>query len=187
MVVPLLSQFNNSDKLQVYLQQPDKNLANCCRDSNARPDKGAQYSPRQDGLHPSWSQSHRSFSYLSIRLQSDRLFPNHFKTKPVVTQYTRPEERLSILRSEDRFRPWESLDDKRCCVLCERTFNGRQVEIRGRSGRFTLHCPMEDCHSTPRHWVCPGNPLVSDQVYQDWSLALGIRKKHSRSPKGGAT
>src|SRR5437762_1781224 len=88
-----------------------------------------------------------------------------------------PEERLSILRSEDRFRQWGSLDDKRFCILCERTFNGRQIEISERRGRFTLHCPTVGCNSTPRHWVRPGNPLVSDKVYQDWTLALGVLKK----------
>ncbi|MGH8102670.1 MAG: hypothetical protein ACREIW_15350 [Chthoniobacterales bacterium] len=99
-------------------------------------------------------------------------------------QHIGPEERLSILRSEDQFRQWQSLDDKRFCILCERTFNGRQVDIRGRSGgRFTLHCPTEDCRSTPQHWVRPGNPLVSDKVYQDWSLALGVPKQTAAARK----
>jgi hypothetical protein len=102
----------------------------------------------------------------------------------MVNQYIRLEERLLILRSEDHFRHWQSLDDKRFCILCERTFNGRQVDVRGRSGgRCTLHCPTEDCTSTPQHWVRPGNPLVSDKVYQDWSLALGVPKKATTARK----
>ena len=86
-------------------------------------------------------------------------------------------DRLSILCREDGYREWRSLDDKRFCILCERTFTGRQVELQMRRGRFSLHCPTEDCNSTPRQWVHPGNPLVSDKAYQDWSLALGVPKK----------
>jgi hypothetical protein len=102
----------------------------------------------------------------------------------VIKQYIRLEERLSILRSEDQFRQWQSLDDKRFCILCERTFDGRQVDIRGTSGgRFRLYCPTEDCSSTPQHWVRPGNPLVSDKVYQDWSVALSVPKKTAATSK----
>ena len=92
----------------------------------------------------------------------------------MLNKYIQLEDRLSILRSEDRFRQWHSLDDERFCVLCERTFNGRQIEIRVRRGKISLHCPSEDCTSTPQHWVRPGNPLVSEKVFQDWSLALGL-------------
>jgi hypothetical protein len=40
------------------------------------------------------------------------------------------DDRLSILRTGDRFRIWNSLDDQRVCNVCERKFKGRQVEIR---------------------------------------------------------
>ena len=40
-----------------------------------------------------------------------------------------PEERLDILRRADGIRKWNSLDDKRICVICERVFTGRQIEI----------------------------------------------------------
>ncbi len=87
------------------------------------------------------------------------------------------EERLSILKRQDRFRDWDSLDDQRFCILCDRTFTGRQVDIiRAGRGRWMLHCPTETCKSTPRHWVYPGNPLISRKAYQDWSMALGIKE-----------
>jgi len=95
----------------------------------------------------------------------------------MLNKYINIEDRLSILCREDRYREWRSLDDKRFCILCERTFTGRQVELQMRRGRFSLHCPTEDCNSTPRQWVHPGNPLVSEKAYQDWSLALGVPKK----------
>jgi hypothetical protein len=85
-----------------------------------------------------------------------------------------PEDRLSILRTEDRFRRWNALDDERFCILCERRFNGRQVEIRGfGNGKHELHCPTEGCDSGPHQWVYPGTPLISDIVDPDWWSALG--------------
>jgi hypothetical protein len=89
------------------------------------------------------------------------------------------DERLSILRSTDHFRSWNSLDDKRVCVLCEKTFNGRQVQIkRSRSGCLQICCPTEGCTGGPNQWVYPGNPLLSDTAYQDWWRALGEHDQH---------
>jgi hypothetical protein len=80
------------------------------------------------------------------------------------------DDRLSILRGEDRFRSWNSLDDQRLCIICERKFNGRQVEIRSiPNGKYELHCPTEGCDSGPHQWVYPGTALVSDIVDPDWS------------------
>jgi hypothetical protein len=84
------------------------------------------------------------------------------------------EDRLSILRTEDQFRRWNSLDDERFCILCERRFNGRQVEIRRfANGKHELHCPTEGCDSGPYEWVYPGTPLISDIVDPDWWSASG--------------
>ena len=64
-----------------------------------------------------------------------------------------PEERLELLRAADCERPWHSLDDKRVCVVCERIFSGREIEIRAQ-GRFrSLHCPTQDCASDFRDWL----------------------------------
>lgn len=84
-----------------------------------------------------------------------------------------PEDKLAALRRGDTSRNWASLDDKRFCLLCERTFTGRQVQIIGeRRGRVILHCPSDKCPSRPDLWVFPGNPLISDKCWRDWQRAL---------------
>lgn len=83
------------------------------------------------------------------------------------------EEKLAILQEADRFRKWKSLDDKRVCLLCDRTFTGRQLNVtRDRRGRYQLHCPTEECRSTAHEWVHPGNPLLSQKAWKDWSRAM---------------
>ena len=65
----------------------------------------------------------------------------------------RLEERLAILRENDKERRWYSLDDKRVCAVCGRTFNGRQVTItRGPRGAYSLKCPTEACPSRIDLW-----------------------------------
>jgi hypothetical protein len=92
--------------------------------------------------------------------------------------HLKPEERLSVLRAEDQFRRWNSLDDERYCIVCERKFNGRQIEIRSfANGKHELRCPTEGCNSRLYQWVYPGTPLVSDIVDPDWWHA---RKKQAR-------
>ncbi|MDQ2868188.1 MAG: hypothetical protein M3R59_07245 [Verrucomicrobiota bacterium] len=78
---------------------------------------------------------------------------------------------LAALRAADAFRPWLSLDDERLCLLCERTFHGRDVLV-AEEGR-EVHCPTPACPSHPDQWVHPGNPLVSEVAYADWWRALG--------------
>ena len=86
-----------------------------------------------------------------------------------MNDHLQSEDQLSILRSEDQFRSWNSLDDQRLCIVCEKKFNGHQVEIRSFSnGKHELHCPTEGCNSGPHQWVYPGTPLVSDIVDPDW-------------------
>jgi outer membrane usher protein FimD/PapC len=82
------------------------------------------------------------------------------------------EDKLDLLKQEDQFREWHSLDDKRICILCEKTITGRQIEISGTKSRIRLHCPTEACNSTPREWVYPGNPLLSEKSWRDWLTAL---------------
>ncbi|GEM_PF-2048204 len=95
-----------------------------------------------------------------------------------------PEEKLQILREADPLRPWESLDESRHCVLCERTFTGRQVRIStDRRGRHNVNCPTEDCPSTPREWITPGNPLVDDDAWKDWVRILDELSEPTSTPK----
>src|SRR5205085_12551267 len=83
------------------------------------------------------------------------------------------DERLRFLRDADQSRTWSSLDDKRVCILCDKRFSGRQVDItRSRTGRYELRCPTDGCTAGPSQWVYPGNPLVSEAAYADWQRAL---------------
>jgi hypothetical protein len=96
------------------------------------------------------------------------------------------EDKLAALRKGDSAHRWESLDDRCSCVLCERTFSGRQVRASVTSlGRVHLHCPTEGCPSTPAEWVYPGNPLVSKKAWRDWERVLSSKKRnHEIGPAG---
>jgi len=92
------------------------------------------------------------------------------------------DDRLSVLRAEDRFRKWRSLEDERLCIICKRKFNGRQVEIRRVANRkYELHCPTEGCNSRPHLWIYPATPLVAHVIKSDWWRAAG-KKHESRAP-----
>jgi hypothetical protein len=83
--------------------------------------------------------------------------------------HLKPDERLWVLRAEDQCRCWNSLDDERYCIVCERKFSSRQIEIRSfANGKHGLRCPTEGCNSRPHQWVYPGTPVVSDIVDPDW-------------------
>lgn len=89
-----------------------------------------------------------------------------------------------MLQTETGGRPWSSLEETRQCVLCERTFNGRQVELdRDGQGGFQLRCPTPGCLSTPSQWVHPGNPLVSEEAWRDWLRLLDTLCEEQPSPK----
>lgn len=91
------------------------------------------------------------------------------------------DDRLSVLRAEDRFRKWRSLEDERLCIICKRKFNGRQVEIRRSSnGKYELHCPTEGCNSRPPLWISSATPLVAHVIESDWWRAAG-KKRESRA------
>lgn len=90
------------------------------------------------------------------------------------------EEKLAALRKADPVHYWESLDDRRSCILCEKTFSGRQVEVQVSStGRVRVHGPTEGCSSKAREWVHPSNPLVSEKAWRDWSRVLDGGKRAS--------
>src|SRR5262249_60785171 len=79
------------------------------------------------------------------------------------------DDRLSILRAGDSFRSWNSLDDQRVCVLCERKFKGRQIDIRRLpGGKFRLCCPTLGCPSTPHQWRYATTSVASDPVKKHW-------------------
>src|SRR6476646_8070989 len=78
----------------------------------------------------------------------------------VMIVHLKLDDRLLVLRAEDRFRKWRSLEDERLCIICKRKFNGRQVEIRRVANRkYELHCPTEGCNSRPHLWIYSATPL----------------------------
>lgn len=69
-----------------------------------------------------------------------------------------PEEKLALLQSADLRRKWYSLDDRRVCVLCDRTITGLQIEIvRDAAGAYSLRCPTEGCLALPSDWFYHGS------------------------------
>src|SRR5438046_8383374 len=92
------------------------------------------------------------------------------------------DDRLSVLRTEDQFRKWRSLNDERLCIICKRKFNGRQMEIRRlRNHKYELHCPTEGCNSSPHLWIYPATPLVSYALELDWCRLVGQKHRTSGS------
>ena len=84
-----------------------------------------------------------------------------------------PDAKLRALRACDPYREWNSLDDKRVCILCQKHITGRQIEVVRRRGRsFKAHCPTVNCPSTFREWVYPGNPYTSEKAWHDWQRAI---------------
>ena len=98
----------------------------------------------------------------------------------IMITHLKLDDSLSVLRAEDRFRKWTSLDNERLCIICKRKFNGRQVEVRRAGNRkYQLHCPTEGCNSRPHLWIYRTTPLVSHVVELDWWRAAN--GKHERS------
>jgi hypothetical protein len=68
------------------------------------------------------------------------------------------EDKLNVLRQLDRWRSWNSLQDKRFCLVCGHLLSGREIEVVGgtrEQGPLRLHCPTENCPSIPMDWVLP--------------------------------
>jgi hypothetical protein len=66
------------------------------------------------------------------------------------------EDKLDALRYLDELHFWYSLDDKRRCQSCGRSFTGRQVrviELQGTRGKLQLECPTAGCRSSPKDWA----------------------------------
>ena len=77
------------------------------------------------------------------------------------------ERQLEILRTQDKWRQWLSLDDERLCVQCAQSFSGHDVVIKDEnSERPLLHCATRGCDSTPRDWFYHGrrNEHVSANI-----------------------
>jgi hypothetical protein len=75
------------------------------------------------------------------------------------------QEKLKILRRLDQFRHWNSLDDKRYCLVCGKFITGHQVKLLGGTrgnGPLRVVCPTERCHSIPMDWVLPTAEILAE-------------------------
>ena len=72
--------------------------------------------------------------------------------------------KLDLLRRFDRFRQWDSLDDKRYCLVCGKIITGQEIQVHSDvcgSSALGLSCPSEDCNSIPFDWVLPTETMLA--------------------------
>lgn len=69
-----------------------------------------------------------------------------------------------MLRRLDQFRQWDSLDQKRYCLVCGKLITGRDIQVadgtRG-NGPLRLSCPTKGCNSIPMDWVLPTDEILA--------------------------
>src|ERR1700682_3383779 len=73
-------------------------------------------------------------------------------------------EKLEILQRLDRYRKWQSLDEKRYCLACGQIIEGRNIMVVGGTrgtGPLRLICPTRNCHSIPMDWVIPSDEVLA--------------------------
>src|ERR1700736_6977006 len=73
-------------------------------------------------------------------------------------------EKLEILQRLDRYRKWQSLDEKRYCLACGQIIEGREILVVGGTrgtGPLRLICPTRNCHSIPMDWVLPTDEVLA--------------------------
>jgi hypothetical protein len=73
------------------------------------------------------------------------------------------QEKLDTLRRLDQFRKWDSLDEKRYCLVCGEIITGRQINIIGAThanGPLRIVCPTAHCDAVPMEWVQPTDDVL---------------------------
>jgi hypothetical protein len=73
-------------------------------------------------------------------------------------------EKLEILRRLDRYRKWQSLEEKRYCLACGQIIEGRRILVVGGTrgtGPLRLVCSTRNCHSIPMDWVIPSDEVLA--------------------------
>ena len=103
----------------------------------------------------------RNFSYQRFRKLPDCIaacVPTKFTVKMKSPVRLDPADRLILFRRLDRFRKWQSLDDRRFCRCCHKLISGRQIEVidpTAQDEAMRLVCPTTDCPSNVEDWVYP--------------------------------
>src|SRR6267143_5632230 len=73
-------------------------------------------------------------------------------------------DKLEILQRLDRYRKWQSLEDKRYCLACGQIIEGRDILVVGGTrgtGPLRLICATRNCHSIPMDWVIPSDEVLA--------------------------
>jgi hypothetical protein len=94
--------------------------------------------------------------------------------------------KLEVLRRLDQFRQWNSLDEKRYCLVCGKLIWGRQIQVDGGTrgnGSLRLSCPTERCNAIPMDWVLPTSEILAKVE----KLAAEERKARELSPAAVTT
>ena len=73
-------------------------------------------------------------------------------------------DKLDTLRRLDQFREWQSLDEKRYCLVCGTLITGWEILVIADNSdprsRQAI-CPTEDCHSIPMDWIRPTEEILA--------------------------
>ena len=87
-------------------------------------------------------------------------------------------EKLAVLRLLDQFREWQSLDEKRYCLVCGKIITGHQIQVAGDTrgdGLERLNCPTERCSSIPMDWALPTDEILAAAetmvTPNEWNIA----------------
>lgn len=75
------------------------------------------------------------------------------------------DDKLEALRRLDQFRKWNSLEEKRYCLVCSTLITGREIQIIGGTrgaGPLRVICPSNGCHSIPMDWVRPTDEVLAN-------------------------
>jgi hypothetical protein len=84
-------------------------------------------------------------------------------------------KRIALLNEIPSPRPWRSCSETRRCVVCDKVFTADKVRInRLRDGRVVLRCPTLRCAGGPQMWGHAGEPLVSQEAWNDWERILNL-------------
>lgn len=73
-------------------------------------------------------------------------------------------EKLEILQRLDRYRKWQSVDERRYCLACGQIIEGRDILVVGGTrgtGPLRLTCPTRNCHSIPMDWIIPSDEVLA--------------------------
>jgi hypothetical protein len=94
------------------------------------------------------------------------------------------EDKLRWLRRLDGGGGWESLDDRRVCRYCGKTFSGRQVQLVGGTrghGPVRFVCPTPNCPSTSADWHYPhASGAAAKQSVLRFHRPRVVRVKYAR-------